>query len=506
MKSKKIVLDEYQKVALKETYTKAIKGGPGSGTLLRMATGTGKTEVGIGLLKVHDKKFPRRVHCWLTHREELREQSSSRLRNSGLPVVVMNDVKVSERKWYRSAVNVVSPQMRKWPKLPTRPGLLIVDEAHHVPAATWSTFVTAWQHMGGIVIGLTATPWRMNKRQGFTAWFQEIVHGPEIGWLQDNNYLAAPKVIAPQEALMDTSNAKIASTGDFDYTWMESETLMLLAHKPVIEHWVKHTANMSDKRTMWFTPTVKSAIELAGALGNDAKVITGDTPSKKRKAYLEMLREGFLTHLVSVDVLGEGLDIPSVPIIATLRPTRSLVVWLQQCGRASRSKGERGVEGGEYIVLDYANNASRHGVPDEEHTWSLEPREKYESTIKGGIYAVCYNLTCGDIVLHPANRFCWFCSEPQYFKCGECHVERRWTKFKGGSKKRNKPKSKGEIRVVCDVCEDTKRFIEQQDAAQQRATSNQRLQIKIKPFNRLVMNDNKMKRPKKTRIPARSKR
>ena len=42
--------------------------------------------------------------------------------------------------------------------------LMIVDEAHHAPAAGWERFMEQWP---GQVVGMTATPWRLSKKEGF---------------------------------------------------------------------------------------------------------------------------------------------------------------------------------------------------------------------------------------------------------------------------------------------------------------------------------------------------
>ncbi len=50
------------------------------------------------------------------------------------------------------------------------------------------------------------------------------------------------------------------------------------------------------------------------------------------------LRAGKLRCVFSVDVLGEGVDVPSVDTVILLRPTQSPVVFAQQLGRGLRTK------------------------------------------------------------------------------------------------------------------------------------------------------------------------
>ena len=431
---------EYQTKMVKEILHGFRDLGPSSGILAQLNTGGGKTLVGSLVGNYFLKNFPDRPHCWVTHRDALHIQSSSRLRQAGLAVRSMTNDPPASRFWYPGKINVVSPSLRSWPELKTAPGLMIIDETHHIPARTWAQLATAWMAAGGLLLGFTATPWRMNKRQGFEEWYGLMVQGPNAEELQNLGFLATPQVISPNDCYIDDRDAEIMATGDYAFAWMESEVSMLLAHQPVLEHFFENTKHLKDKRTMWYTPTVHCANMLTRLLrthGETAKVLTADTPTEERQRILAQLKYRRITHVVSVDVLGEGIDVPSIPIIATLRPTKSIVVWLQQCGRGARPKNKTG--GGVYYIFDYARNVERHGPPDLTREWSLKPRIEYESLWPKEVVARCYNEDCSDIFLHPAHRECWHCGEDQYFICTECHVARRWTRFAKATK-------------ICSIC------------------------------------------------------
>lgn len=439
-----VKLRPYQEDLCKEVW-RAIKehsgGGSGVGVMVQLPTGGGKTAIGCDLLHQFVTRLPDHVHGWVTNRRELRVQSGERLEDYGLDVVSLSDLAPNDRHWFYEGVNIVSPSLRKWPVLPEKCGLLIVDEAHHVPAKTWARLVALWLARGGIIIGLTATPWRLSRQQGFDKWFDELVCGPTVMELQTEGWLATPKVVFPQHVHVDTSNARVASTGDYDYTWMEEEISMLLAHEPVAEYWEELTADYEDRRTLWFVPTVVCAEALVQRLGKSARMLTAKTPSVERDDILTDLEDQRLVHLVSVDVISEGLDIPAVPLIASLRPTQSVAVWLQQCGRGSRPKAKRfwrrSAPGGYYTVIDYAGNAQRHGTPDEDRIWSLEARAKHSGGKMQRPESHCYmKHTCEDVVLHPSSRSCWNCEEEMWFECSECHVHRRWTQFAGSKDNR----------------------------------------------------------------------
>ena len=145
---------------------------------------------------------------------------------------------------------------------------------------------------------------------------------------------------------------------------------------------------------------------------------------------LDDFRSGRLTHLVSVDVLGEGFDVPDAGIVCSLRPTRSLAVWLQQCGRAARRK-----EPNKYLVLDFAANSLRHGPPDLDRSWSLEPRHRGTGGSSEVPDCMCRTASCG-AVMHPSVRRCEMCGAKQWLRCTHCRVLYRWTQLRKATKPR----------------------------------------------------------------------
>ena len=395
--------------------------------MVQLPTGTGKSVVAVSLLALFQSE--NRPSAWLTHRQELQRQSGGHIREAKMQPVHMGNLKPRDRRWYRGsgAVNIISPQLRSYPEFTAKPGLLIVDEAHHSAATTWSRLIDSWLQEGGQVIGFTATPWRMSDKQGFTDWYDKLLIGPSISWFQDRGWLAAPRVIIPQDGRVDITNAEInRASGDYSVQWMESEIVMLLAQKPVVTLWAKHTRRMLDRRTLWFLPSVHSAEKLVSLLPN-AALLTGETPGFVRRKLLRDFEHKKLTNLVSVDILSEGIDTPTVPVIASLRPTKSLAVFLQQCGRGSRPKSK---SGGSYLLLDFSANTDRHGMPDSDRVWSLRARSDEPGYIGGDPpEARCYGKMCEDLRIHPSHRQCYFCKKDQYFICPECQTSRRWTSF-----------------------------------------------------------------------------
>lgn len=89
--------------------------------------------------------------------------------------------------------------------------------------------------------------------------------------------------------------------------------------------------------------------------GIPAVSMSGETPQAMRQQQLDALRDGEINVVFAVDVLTEGVDVPSVDTILLLRPTESATVFLQQLGRGLRLHPEKSV----CTVLDFIGQQHR---------------------------------------------------------------------------------------------------------------------------------------------------
>jgi superfamily II DNA or RNA helicase len=108
------------------------------------------------------------------------------------------------------------------------------------------------------------------------------------------------------------------------------------------------------------------------AAGIQAEHIDGTNSDKEREDALERFRAGHTLVLCTVQLAIEGLDIPAVEAVQQLRPTQSVIVYLQLIGRGLRPEQGKA----ELVILDQVNNWKRHGLPDDVREWSLDGRKK----------------------------------------------------------------------------------------------------------------------------------
>ena len=98
--------------------------------------------------------------------------------------------------------------------------------------------------------------------------------------------------------------------------------------------------------------------------------LTGDDSPDQRSTALDDLRAGRLRCVFSVEVLGEGVDVPDVDCVLLLRPTASATVFAQQLGR-----GLRRAEGKSHLtVIDLIGQHRREFRFEDRLKAILDPR------------------------------------------------------------------------------------------------------------------------------------
>ena len=106
--------------------------------------------------------------------------------------------------------------------------------------------------------------------------------------------------------------------------------------------------------------------------GVKAQLVDGDTPAAERRAAIAALGSGDLHVLTNCGLFGEGVDIPTIGTAILLRPTASLALHLQQIGRALRPAPGKD----RAVILDFAGNVGRLGMPDQPRERSLESKPR----------------------------------------------------------------------------------------------------------------------------------
>lgn len=245
--------------------------------------------------------------------------------------------------------------------------LIIIDEAHRATAPTYRKIMDAYPEAR--ILGVTATPARTSG-QGLDIVFDALVCGPSIRTLIDLKFLAEPVTYGPIHKL-DLSGLKTVA-GDYDQHELSDFMDRPRVTGDAIDTYRKLCPG---EPAMAFGVSIKHCEDVAAefrAAGYRSTHVSGEMHRDDVRQRIASLKSGETQVLVSCDLAGEGVDIPSVRAGILLRPTKSLIVYLQQAGRVLRPKPN----GGKALILDHAGSFARFGLVDDEREWTLEGRKK----------------------------------------------------------------------------------------------------------------------------------
>jgi superfamily II DNA or RNA helicase len=110
----------------------------------------------------------------------------------------------------------------------------------------------------------------------------------------------------------------------------------------------------------------EDTVEMFNGNGITAVSIDGGMSIKERNKRMDMFRSGRVQILCNCNLISEGVTLPNASVALLLRPTMSLPLFIQQACRVLTP-----VEGKKAVIIDYVNNVQRHGLPTENHEWSL---------------------------------------------------------------------------------------------------------------------------------------
>lgn len=344
--------------------------------LMVAPTGAGKTALTVHMMKSAADRGIKSIFC--VHRDTLLAQTSRALWEQK----VEHGIIAAGKTMTRTPIQVASVQtlVRRLDRVDA-PGLIVIDEAHRSAAETYRKILDAYPKAK--VVGLTATPQRTDGK-GLSDVYQDMVEGPTVGSLIQQGWLC-PYVIFGSKSAIQTETIKVRMG---DYVAEEIEKVM---DKPsitgdAVAHYRQHA---EGKRCVVFCATLNHARHVCEAYNREgipAEHIDGNTPSLERQAILGRVKDGTTKILTNVELVIEGVDVPAVEVVQWLRPTASLIIWMQGNGRGFRQASGKD----HLIILDHVQNYQRHGLPDDDREWNLDgdpnrgkrKREKQETEIR----------------------------------------------------------------------------------------------------------------------------
>ena len=345
--------------------------------MVQMPTGTGKTYLLAALVGLFLKE-----EVWVVaHRRELVSQIKDTLEKF-FSSLKSTSIKVISIQWLS----------RHYGEMEEKPGLIVIDEAHHALAETYAEVMNAYPKAKKL--GLTATPYRLNGK-GFTDLFDTLL----CSWSMER-FIAEGRLslydyysIKPDSAAQLQIDSLQKRGADGDYQQKELNEVMDV--KPSLERLCLTIKEyVPGKKGIVYAISIQHAEHIAEFYrenGIKAVAISSKTPLAERQELIERFKASSLLSslnstsdeievLVSVDLFSEGFDCPDVEFIQLARPTLSLAKYMQMVGR-----GLRVAAGKDYcVILDNVGLYKRFGLPSVDRDWQsmFEGRTSLEDILQ----------------------------------------------------------------------------------------------------------------------------
>lgn len=232
--------------------------------------------------------------------------------------------------------------------------LIIVDEAHHSEADTYRPVL---KYFRAAKLGITATPDRSDKAD-----IREVFGDPVIdvtleeaiarGWLPRIEYHVITDESLNDEVLQEVV-ADIREGKRFTMTQVNRRIFIRKRDEEVAR-----IINGYSEKAIVFCSSTKYADRMAGLLDLGASFHSKRGESQKgawnqNQETLDKLKNGLVRRVCAVNAFNEGVNVPSIGLVAFCRVTEALTIFRQQLGRGLRPGKDK------LIVLDFVGNLER---------------------------------------------------------------------------------------------------------------------------------------------------
>lgn len=196
---------------------------------------------------------------------------------------------------------------------------LVVDEAHHVAAATWSAIRELF--IDKHTVQFTATPFREDGRP----LGGRVLYTYPLALAQAGGFFAPIDFVS------------VLDLGDHDRAIATKGVERLRAD---LEAGHDHLLMARVQSMSRAGPVQRIYEEIADDLA--PVILHSGLPQRRQRAALDAIRDRRSRIIVCVNMLGEGFDLPALKVAAIHDPHRSLGVTLQFIGRFARATGALG--------------------------------------------------------------------------------------------------------------------------------------------------------------------
>ncbi len=329
--------------------------------LVVAATGVGKTVIAAFDYK-RFKESGKRAHLlFVAHRKEILEQSirtfQEVLNNFNFGELYVDGHKPKSLDYLFISIQSLNSSNLTSITSPDFYDYIIVDEFHHAAANSYQKLLAYYEP--GILLGLTATPERMDGKDILKYFDGRIASHMLLGEAIDRNLLSTFQYFGVSDTV-DYSKMNWIR-GKYDVRDLEHAYITADEHRShlILDSVRKYVSDMNEIKGLGFCVSVSHAEYMAkyfNRYGVPSVALSAESSGEVRDSVKDDLTSGKIKFIFVVDLYNEGVDIKAVNTILFLRPTESATVFLQQLGR-----GLRLCEGKDCLtVLDFVGRANKH--------------------------------------------------------------------------------------------------------------------------------------------------
>ena len=364
---------------LKETRINGNKKG-----LVISATGTGKTYLAAmdikqffiksnaknKLFEINDKKSKTSniKFLFIAHREELLENAINVFSKilkidknefgriyGGLKEIDKNIIFASIQS-LRNCYNEFKPSFFDY---------VIVDEFHHSMSDSYLKTLSYFNSK--FLLGLTATPKRMDGKDILSLCDYNVVDEIGIKEALEEDLIVPFHYFGVNDYMINYDNIPYKN-GKYNEKILLENLLLNTRTDYIVEKINKFGFDGDELSAVAFCQNIEHAFfmkEEFSKKGYKSAVITANTSSNERSEILEKFKNKKIEILCVVDILNEGIDIPTINLLLFLRPTMSSTIFIQQIGRGLRKAKNKdfvtiidfiGNHKKDYLLINYFSN------------------------------------------------------------------------------------------------------------------------------------------------------
>lgn len=399
---------------------KADSGNP----LVLLPTGTGKSLVIAGFLKLLFQWYSGQRVMMLTHVKELIEQNYEKLMLHW-PEAPAGIYSAGLKR--KEAFNMITfagiQSVAKKAALFGNISIILIDEAHLLSPSektTYQKFIKALKEVNPYlkVVGLTATGYRLGQgmltEEGglFTDIAIDLTTTEAFNWFIQEGYLLPP---VPKKTRFEYDISSVGMSGG---ELKIGELADAVNKDRLTQRALEEAMERGADRYSWliFCSGVDHTNSVAAMLtdmGIECGAVHSKISDEERDTILSRFKRGELRAVANNNVLTTGFDHPACDLLVILRPTTSPGLWVQILGRGTRpcyaagfdlstTEGRLQAIGASHkqncLVLDFGGNTRRLGQINDPVVPKAKGKGKGEAPVKDCPYCGSYN--------HASVRYC----------------------------------------------------------------------------------------------------